>query len=137
MSNKSKGANVERQLVKLFTENGWRALRVAGSGVNDDSPCDLIAGKVGKKGYTIEAKSSKQKNIYITKSQIEDFMRFSLMLGLQPALAIRFNNNGWIFLYPAQMGDTGNNWVVSLKNAKTNGRRFSQFFEGVSSPEGE
>lgn len=131
MSNKSKGSNAERELVKIFTEQGWRALRVAGSGVNDDSPCDLIAGKIGKKGYAIEAKSSKQKNIYITKAQIEDFMKFALMLGLQPALAIRFNNHGWLFLDPAQMGDTGKNWVVSLKNAKANGRRFSQFFDGV------
>src|SRR3989344_7515006 len=132
MSNKSKGANVERQLVKLFTENAWRALRVAGSGVNDDSPCDLIAGKIGKRGYAIEVKSSKQKRIYITREQIEDFMKFSLMLGLQPALAIRFNHQGWLFLNPEKMENTGTRWVVSLENAKTNGQRFSQFFEGFS-----
>ncbi len=133
MSNKSKGANVERQLVKLFTDHGWRALRVAGSGMNDDSPCDLIAGKAGKKGYAIEVKSSKKTNIYITKEQIEDFILFATMIGLQPALALRFSHQGWLFIDPRHLKDTGNNWVVSLENAKTNGQRFSQFFEGFIS----
>ena len=62
-SNKQKGSKAERELIKLFTENSWRAVRVAGSGVNDESPCDLIVGKMGKRGYTIEAKSSKKSSI--------------------------------------------------------------------------
>ncbi|MEK6825361.1 MAG: Holliday junction resolvase Hjc [Nanoarchaeota archaeon] len=129
MSNKSKGSNAERELVKIFTEQGWRALRVAGSGVNDDSPCDIIVGKVGKKGYAIEAKSSKKNRIYITKEQIEDFVKFSLMLGLTPVLAIRFNYKGWVFLNPQHIEDTGKYWVVSLERTETHGLRFSQFFE--------
>jgi Holliday junction resolvase len=133
MSNKSKGANVERELVKLFTENGWRALRVAGSGVNDDSPCDLIAGKVGRKGYAIEVKSSRKDSIYISKAQINDFMTFSLSLGLQPAIAVRFTHEGWLFLNPEKLNDSGKNWVISRVLAKTEGKRFSQFFEGLSS----
>lgn len=129
MSNKSKGSNAERELLGIFTENGWRALRVAGSGVNDNSPCDLIAGKLGKKGYTIEAKSSKKSSIYITKQQIEDFILFSSILGLQPVIAVRFNYEGWIFLKPEQLQDTGKNWVVHLKKAKAEGKKFGQFFE--------
>jgi len=129
MSNKSKGSNAERELVKIFTENGWRALRVAGSGVGDDSPCDIIAAKIGKKGHTIEAKSSKKSSIYITKRQIEDFVLFSSILGLQPIIAVRFNHQGWIFLKPEQLKDTGNNWAVSLEYAKLQGKRFGQFFE--------
>ena len=63
MSNKSKGSRVERELLSLLTENSWRAVRVAGSGVNELSPCDLIAGKLGKRGHTIEVKSSKKDSI--------------------------------------------------------------------------
>src|SRR3989344_4245255 len=100
MSNKSKGANVERELVKLFTENGWRALRKSGSG-----------------GYAIEVKSSKKDRIYITKSQIEDFMLFANMMGLQPVLAARFNRQGWIFLLPSFLEDSGKFWVLTLSNA--------------------
>jgi len=129
MSNKAKGSKSERELVKLFTENGWRAARVAGSGVNDDSPCDIIAAKSGRKGFTIEAKSSKKSSIYITKQQIEDFILFSTVLGLKPVIALRFNYKGWLFLDPKHLRDSGKNWVASLKTAEEKGLKFSQFFE--------
>ena len=129
MSNKSKGSNAERELLRLFTEQNWRAARVAGSGVNDNTFCDLIAGKAGRKGYAIEAKSSKKKRIYITKQQIDDFMQFCEVIGLSPVIALRFNREGWIFLDPKHLEDTGGNWVASLENAKINGMRFGQFFE--------
>ncbi|MBS3091551.1 hypothetical protein J4217_03840 [Candidatus Pacearchaeota archaeon] len=129
MSNKAKGSRVERELLSLLTENGWRCVRVAGSGVNDDSPCDLMAAKLGKKAYTIEAKSSKKTSIYITKRQIEDFILFSSTMGLIPVIAVRFNYEGWLFINPSQLEDSGKNWVISLKKAKTEGKRFSQFFE--------
>ncbi len=129
MSNKSKGSKAERELVKMFTEHGWRAVRVAGSGVNDDSPCDLIVGKLMRKGFAIEAKSSKKNRIYISKKQIEDFILFSNLIGLKYAIAVRFNREGWLFLKPEFMEDSGKNWVVSLERAKDKGERFGQFFE--------
>lgn len=137
MSNKAKGSKAERELLNIFTESGWRALRVAGSGVNDNSPCDLIAAKVGLKGYTIEAKSSKKAQIYISKEQIEDFLLFSSILGLTPVIALRFNYEGWIFLSPGQLDDTGKYWVARLKKAKSEGKKFSQFFEPNSPPSEE
>jgi Holliday junction resolvase len=129
MSNKAKGSRVERELLSLFTENGWRAARIAGSGVNDDSPCDLIVGKMGKRGHTIECKSSKKTSIYITKQQIEDFVLFSNMIGLTPVIAVRFNYEGFLFITPSQLDDSGKSWVISLKRAKLEGKKFSQFFE--------
>lgn len=129
MSNKSKGSKAERELLQILTDSGWRAVRVAGSGVNDNSPCDLLAGKLGRKGYTIECKSSKKSAIYITKQQIEDFVIFSNILGLMPIIAVRFNYEGWIFLSPEQLEDSGKNWVVHLRMAKEKGKKFSQFFE--------
>ncbi|HLC32131.1 MAG TPA: Holliday junction resolvase Hjc [Candidatus Nanoarchaeia archaeon] len=128
-SNKAKGSKAERELLGLFTEYGWRAVRVAGSGVNDNSPCDLLAGKLGKKGFVVEAKSSKKPIIYITKQQIEDFVLFANTIGLQPVIAARFNYEGWLFISPHQLRDTGTNWALSLKDAKLNGKRFGQFFE--------
>jgi Holliday junction resolvase len=128
MSNKSKGSNAERELLKLFTLHGWKAVRVAGSGVNDDSPCDMLAAKRNNQGFAIEAKSSKKTTIYITKQQIEDFVLFSNLMGLTPVLAARFNYEGWYFLNPLLLKDTGKFWALSLENAKTNGKRFAQFF---------
>jgi len=127
--NKAKGSKAERELVKLFTERGWRAVRVAGSGIGEDSPCDIIAGKVKRKGFTIEAKSSKKSTIYITKKQINDFLIFSHLIGLKPVIALRFNYEGWLFLDPKYLKDTGKYFGVSLKKAKEKGKKFSQFFE--------
>src|SRR3989344_8504955 len=121
-SNKQKGSKAERELLQLLTENGWRSVRVAGSGVNDNSPCDLLAAKLGRKGFTIEAKSSKKSLIYITKQQIEDFILFSNMIGLNPVIALRFNYEGWLFITPDQLEDTGKFWVISLKKAKEQGK---------------
>ena len=129
MSNKSKGSNAERELVSLFTENSWRAVRVAGSGVNDESPCDLIVGKLGHKGYTIEAKSSRSNYIYIKKSQIEDFILFSSTIGLNPVIAVRFTYEGGLFIFPEQLKDSGKSWVIRRGDAISHGKKFSQFFE--------
>lgn len=129
MSNKAKGSRVERELIKLFTENGWRAVRVAGSGIGEDSPCDLLAAKINKKAHVIEVKSTKKSTVYITKEQIDDFIKFSNIIGLAPVIALRFNHQGWLFLDPKHLKDTGKYWAVSLETAKTKGKRFSQFFE--------
>jgi Holliday junction resolvase len=128
MSNKNKGSRTERELLELFTEMGWKAARVAGSGMNDNTYCDLIAGKHGKKGFAIEAKSSKKNRIYITKQQIEDFLVFTSMMGLRPVLAIRFNREGWHFLNPKHLEDSGKNWAVSLDRVREKGKKFGQFF---------
>ncbi len=128
-NNKAKGSKAERELVAMFTEKGWRAVRVAGSGVGEDSPCDLIAAKMGRKGFAVECKSSKKTSIYITKAQIEDFVLFSSFIGLKPVIAARFNHEGWLFLDPKELKDTGKYWAVSLETAKEKGKRFSQFFE--------
>jgi Holliday junction resolvase len=137
MSNKAKGSRTERELIKLFTEHSWRAVRVAGSGVNDDSPCDLIVGKNARKGYTIEAKSSKKTLIYISNEQMHDFIMFTNMIGLRPVIAVRFNYEGWLFLDPKHLKSTDKAWGVSLKLAKEKGKRFSQYFEKERSKEEE
>ena len=49
MSNKQKGSKAERELYQMFIENNFRAVRVAGSGMMENTACDLIAGKKGKK----------------------------------------------------------------------------------------
>lgn len=131
MSNKAKGSKAERELLGIFTENGWRAVRVAGSGVNDNSPADLIAGKIGRRGYVIEAKSSKKTSIYISREQVEDFILFASSIGLTPVFAVRFNYEGWHFIKPEQLKDSGKAWAISLKDAKESGKKFGQFFEDV------
>ena len=127
MSNKAKGSKAERELYDLFVQNLFRAVRVAGSGMMENTACDLIAGKKGQK-YAIEAKSSKSPSKYITKDQIDQFMVFSEIFDLVPVVALRFNREGWFFISPSQLRDSGKNWVITLEDAKKEGKRFSQFF---------
>lgn len=133
MSNKQKGSKAERELYDIFVKNHFRAVRVAGSGMMENTACDLIAGRSGNGKYAIEAKSSKSPYKYISKKQIEEFMVFSEIFGLTPVVALRFNREGWLFITPEQLNDSGNNWVITLEEAKLKGKRFSQFFNIIDS----
>ncbi len=128
MSNKNKGSKNERELYKMFVENSFRAVRVAGSGMMENADCDILAGKKGKGKYAIEAKSTKKPIQYISKDQISRFVAFSDIFGLKPVIAVRFNFQGWYFFDTKQLDDSGGNWGLSLKKAKTHGKRFAQYF---------
>ncbi|MAH03507.1 hypothetical protein CMI39_01830 [Candidatus Pacearchaeota archaeon] len=126
--NKSKGSKTERELFQKFIDDGrYRVVRVAGSGTMENADCDLIAGKKGNK-FAIEVKSSKKPIKYISKEQIEKFLVFSDIFGLKPVIALRFNREGWLFINPKYLKDTGKNWVISLEEAQKKGKKFSQFF---------
>jgi len=126
--NKAKGSKIERELFQKFVENNYRVVRVAGSGMMENADCDLIAGKKGKRKYAIEVKSSKKPVKYISKEQIENFLVFSDIFGLTPVIALRFNHEGWLFLNPSKLKDSGKNWVITLEHAKKVGKKFAQFF---------
>ncbi len=128
MGNKEKGANAERELLKMFSDSTWKAVRVAGSGLADESPCDLIAGKFHRK-YAIECKTCKEKKRYLDKKQIEEFLVFSEIFGLKPLLAVRFNREGWFFINPKDIEKTQSGLAISLKQAKKRGKRFSQLIK--------
>lgn len=127
MGNKEKGANAERELLKMFCENSWRAARIAGSGIMDESPCDLIVGKANKK-FAVECKTCKDKKRYMNKKQIEDFLIFSEIFGLKPVIALRFNREGWFFLHPKKLEQTEKGLAISLEEARKKGKRFGQMF---------
>lgn len=126
-SNKAKGSKVERELLQMFIDGNYRAVRVAGSGMMENSDCDIIAGKKGKK-YCIEVKASKKLIKYISKNQIERFIVFSDIFGLKPVIAVRFNREGWFFVHPRFLEDSGKNFVINLERIRKKGKRFSQYF---------
>ena len=126
--NKAKGSKIERELFQIFVDNHFRAVRVAGSGVMENAECDIIAGKKGSGKYAIEVKSSKAPIKYITKEQIEKFVIFADIFGLSPVIALRFNREGWLFIHPKHLRDSGKNFVITLEEANKNGKKFSQFF---------
>ncbi len=127
--NKAKGSKLERELfMKFIDDNRYRVVRVAGSGTMENADCDLIAGKTNAK-YCIEVKSSKKPIKYISKEQIQKFLVFSEIFELKPVIALRFNREGWIFIEPKNLKDSGKNFAITLEEAKEKGKKFAQFFE--------
>jgi len=62
---KRKGSRFERELLNLFWESGFAAIRVAGSGSSSNPSPDLVAGN-GKKFYAVEVKMRKNLPLYIS-----------------------------------------------------------------------
>lgn len=116
----------------MMCDANFACVRVAGSGLmshssqaSDDS-CDLLAGKFKKK-YAIEVKSCKSRKRYLDKQQIENFLIFSEIFGLQPIIAIKFNRQGWFFMKPKDIERTKTGLAVSLETAKKRGMTFDEF----------
>ena len=127
--NKAKGSNIERELYVKLVEAGYRAIRAAGSGTMQNADCDLIAGKKGDGKYAIEVKSTKKSYKYISKEQMEKFLEFSDIFDLFPIIALRFARQEWLFIQIKNLRDAGKNCVISLEDAKKEGKTFSQFFK--------
>ncbi len=128
MGNKEKGANAERELLHMFYEKGWMAIRAAGSGKLPEPSCDLLVGR-GKKKFAIECKTCKTSKRYIDKKQIENFKLFSKIFGLKPFIAVRFSRSGWFFVPPECLEETGKGLAIDLEKAKRKGKTFFEFIK--------
>lgn len=114
---KKRGIAAERELLHLLWNKDYAVARVAGSGSIPEPSCDLLAGN-GKASYAIECKTTRSNKKYITKEQMEEFLKFSERFGLKPLIAIKFIRKGWFFLNPKHLNDVGKNWAISLEEAK-------------------
>jgi len=120
---KRSGAAAERELLHMFCDRGFSAIRVAGSGSSSELSCDLLVGN-GNLMAAVECKSSKSKKKYITAEQIRDFKQFASNFGLAALVAIRFSRSGWWFIHPDEMENTGKNFAISLEEIRAKGKSF-------------
>jgi len=125
---KKRGIAAERELLHMLWDKGFACCRVAGSGCVPEPSCDLLAGNV-KKRYAIECKTSRKKKKYLEKQQISEFKLFAEKFGLQPLLAIRFIHNGWWFIEPEKLDDTGKGLAMSLDDIQKKGYSFEKIVE--------
>ncbi|MBU5575439.1 MAG: Holliday junction resolvase Hjc [Candidatus Aenigmatarchaeota archaeon] len=98
MVRNSKGSRRERELLSLFSKNGFVVHRVAGSGKGEDAICDLIAIDKNGKVSLIEVKS--RKNVYYTKddiSQLNELINYAKKCNSKPILAVKLNYKDWQF----------------------------------------
>jgi len=112
----NKGANAERELIKVFADKGFAVLRVAGSGVNP-LPCpDVVALKSGKI-FAIECKAWKGNYLAIPLSNMSDEINWAKTAGAEFFVGWKVPHKGWFFVKPEHFHITEKNYMLSLEEA--------------------
>ncbi|MDD4250618.1 MAG: Holliday junction resolvase Hjc [Candidatus ainarchaeum sp.] len=119
MSHYNKGANAERELIKILDGLGFAVLRVAGSGVNP-LPCPDVVALFKGKIIAFECKARKGKYLPIAKEQLDEEIGWANKAGADFVVAWKVPNKGWLFVYPAAFRLAGKNYMLSLDEAKKN-----------------
>ncbi|WP_456423463.1 Holliday junction resolvase Hjc [Thermococcus sp.] len=103
-----RGANAERELIRLLEKAGFAVLRSAGS-----HRVDLVAGN-GRDYLCIEVKSTRSARLYLPEEDIEKLRSFAESFGGRPVLAVKFINVGWRFYLPNELRRSGKNYRVDV-----------------------
>lgn len=131
MAGYAKGANAERELIEMFWNNGYAAMRAAGSGVSRFPSVDVIAGN-GQKIFAIESKAIKSGYVYLERDEIVKLLTFAQKFGARAYVAVRFGKNDWSFLPAGKIQTTeGGKFKVTRKTADENGELFSKLVSEV------
>ena len=119
-NHKAKGIRGERELIHLFNDAGWSAIRVAGSGSSQYPSPDIVAGNAARR-VAIECKVTKERKKYFEKGEIEQLQFFSKRFGAEGWVGIKFPKEPWHFLRIESLESVGNSYVVSVEQAKEKG----------------
>lgn len=115
-----KGLDKERELVNLLNDNGFRAVRIAGSGAGskkNGKPDVLCINSTI--AYAIELKSSSRDVIYIDKNQIDSLIHFCDGYGIYPLVSVKFTRIPYVFLQVRELDCTENgNRKISRETAR-------------------
>lgn len=125
MNQKAKGSKGERELIRFFNENGWSAIRAAGSGSSRFPSPDILAGNAQRR-VAVECKVTKEQKKYFSDDEINQLKVFSEKFGAESWIGVKFPNDPWYFLMPEDLEKTGIMWMVSLEAAKRKGLTFEE-----------
>lgn len=99
MARYDKGANAERELIRLFWDRGFAVARTAGSGKNQLPMPDIIV--LGKgRSMVIEAKAWRSAHLTIIGEKMEELLKWARIAGAEPFVAWKYPNKGWFFIKP-------------------------------------
>ncbi|ADC65788.1 Resolvase, Holliday junction-type [Ferroglobus placidus DSM 10642] len=112
---KRKGSRFERELLELFWNNGFAAVRVAGSGSSSHPSPDLIVGN-GKTFYALEVKMRKELPLYIEGEKIRELVMFSNLFGAKPLVAFKLPRKKWKFFTVADLVETERGYKIDESN---------------------
>lgn len=130
------GYEAEVELVKLFRENGFGAIRIPGSGrgtkeaLPDVLACYFDYKNIWHFPFAIEVKKSRGRVKYIRQEQVNNLMLFSQAFGACSLLAVKFTYRGWHFERPTNLERTEKNSNFIFRD--TEGLTTEQFFESFT-----
>ena len=127
---KDKGLNAERELVHLLWENGFAALRIAGSGSTKYPSPDVIAIKA-KRILLIECKATINDIKYLTQKEIEELKEVATIMGGEPWVGIRVNRKDWFFVPAEELQETKKHFVVNETIQKLKGFTIKEIIEEI------
>jgi len=108
---KRKGTRFERQLIHRLWDDGFAAIRSAGSGVMSYPMPDIVAGN-GKKFLAFEVKMRAKLPLYLTGQEIKELVMFSNLFGAEPYVAVKVPNKEWAFIEISQLKKTEKGYKV-------------------------
>ncbi len=87
-----KGRRAERYVVEKLWDLDYAAIRVPGSGRSYKRPHpDIVAGN-GDRYLALQVKSTKEKQKYFRRQEIEDLEEFCSIFGSEPVVAVKFSS---------------------------------------------
>jgi len=125
LNKKSKGTNAERDLIHRFNDNGWVAIRSAGSGSMQYPSPDILAGN-NLRRLAIECKAVNDIKKYFTEKEITELVFFANKFGAEAWVAVRFDRIDWFFLTIEDLEKTDKSYYVDIRIAKNKGLSFEQ-----------
>jgi Holliday junction resolvase len=121
----AKGSRAERELIEIFSSNGFSVIRAAGSGVSSLCP-DILVFKRGMQ-YAIEAKAWETEHLHLDKDQFLGLKKWEENTGITTYVGWRRNRKDWIFIPPSIFEEREKSFTLSWKRAEGIGRKLSEF----------
>jgi len=116
LSKYRKGANAERELIKILWNNGFATVRAAGSGVTPLPSPDLIALGNGKK-VAFECKAWDSAYLNLSVDQFLTTKQWCKIADADFFIAWKIPNKGWLFVKPEHLTRNEKNFSISRKKA--------------------
>lgn len=122
---KARGSAAERELLHKLYEEGWGAVRAAGSGSIPLEVPDIITGTTGRT-LAIEVKYCSKDRQYLKTQEVIDLIEFAHRFDCEAWIGVRFTRRGWFFLQAKHLKSSGKHYVVSHADALQRAQTFEQ-----------
>ncbi len=128
---KRKGIRFERELIHALWNEGFAAVRSAGSGSSGYPSPDILASN-GRLTLAIEAKVREKLPLYIPAEKVRELVMFSNLFGAKPVIALKIKKEKWRFFEIDVLLETEKGYKISKDNfymGKELGEILNRFFQ--------